>query len=427
MDKNKITAFLLILLIFVGYAWFSSSDRQEVASAGSGVQNEVVKTEADTTAEELTVLTAEERIANDSIAKAAAEARAISAYGEMLYSAQNKQKEEYTLQNDKVKIGISTLGATINSVELKDYKTWDDKPLYLFNEESALFDLKYRTAVDVNTSKYVFTSTSSQKDVTVTGDSASLSFRLYNDSTAYVEYIYTLAAEAYQVDLRVNFVNMDYIVDRGQKNMTLNWAMDALQTEKGFDYENQNTNLSYKLTAEDGIDELSMGTSDKQAIAGQIQWVAYKKQFFSSILRYNASFDGGELSYQNLPASSGELKHFDAVLNVPFSADKSSYDFSFYFAPNSYDLFQEYGDKIEKLVPLGWGILGWINRFLVIPVFNFLSNYISNYGWIILFLTIIIKLIIFPFTYKSYVSMAKMRIIKPEVDALNQKYPNKDQ
>ncbi|MFI3261628.1 MAG: membrane protein insertase YidC [Rikenellaceae bacterium] len=427
MDKNKITAFLLILLIFVGYAWFQSNQNQKIV-AEREAQNEIARVEAEKIAKEAAKLTPEDIIKNDSIAKATAEARAIGAYGEMLYSAQSKQKEEYTLQNEKVKIGISTLGATINSVELKDYKTWNGSPLYLFSEKSALFDIKYRTTVDINTSNFVFTPTTSKKDITVTGESSSLAFRLYSDSTAYVEYVYTLKADAYDVDLKVNFVNMNYLLDRNQKNLSINWAMDALQTEKGYSYENQNTNLSYKLTADNGIDELSIGRNAySESVNEPVQWVAFKKQFFSSIIRYNDSFSAAELSYQTLPENSGELKHFDATLSVPFSVDKTSYDFSLYFAPNSYSLFRSYGDKFEKLIPLGWGIFGWINRFIVIPTFNFLSAHIANFGWIILLLTIIIKLLIFPFTYKSYVSMAKMRLIKPEVDELNTKYPNKDQ
>lgn len=425
MDKNTLTGLLIIGLIFLGFTWYGNNQQGKINAEKAKIDS-INMVEAAKIAEELKLSQAEFQ-KNDSLAKVNAESRAKNVYGEMLFSAQNATEEQYTLQNDKVVIGISTRGATINSVELKDYKTWDEKPLYLFSQKSALFDLRYRTNVDVNTSEYVFTPTTSQKVVTVTGDSSSVAFRLYNDSTAYVEYVYTLKKDDYEVGLKINFVGMEYMMDNRQGDMTLKWAMNALQSEKGYDYENQYTTLAYKLTSEDEVEEFSVSNEDSKTVENKIKWVAFKQQFFSSIIVAKDDFVNGDLSYKVLGESSGELKHFNADLNIPFSSDKKSYDFSLYFAPNSYDLFKDYGYDFKELIPLGWGIMGWINRFLIIPVFNFLSEYISNYGWIIFFLTIIIKLLIFPFTYKSYVSMAKMRIIKPDVDALNEKYPNKDQ
>lgn len=424
MDKNTLTGLLIIGVIFLGFTWYGNNQQAEVLKVQATIDSinnvEIAKTEEALRAQPEFQL-------NDSIAKVRRDETLKQAYGNELFLAKKNKEEQYTIQNDKVIIGLSTLGATINSVELKDYKTWNNKPLILFSKESALFNLKYKSALDVNTSEYVFTPMSKENNITVSGDGSSLAFRLYNSSDAYVEYVYTLKDGDYEVNLKINFVGMDNIIDTNQSDITLKWSMSVLQNEKGYTYENQYTNLFYKLTSDSGVEELSLGNSERETVENEIEWVSFKNQFFSSIIYAKDGFKDGELAYKTLPEGSGELKHFDATLNIPFSTSQKSYDFSLYFTPNSYDLLKTYDKNFQELIPLGWGILGWINKFIVIPTFNFLSEYIGNYGWIILLLTIIIKLIIFPFTYKSYVSMAKMRLIKPDIDKLSEKFPNKDQ
>lgn len=428
MDKQTLTGLVLIGIIFLGFTWYGNIQQEKIVSEKTRIDS-INRVELEKTARELALnQPATSTIENtDSVINASRVERAKNTLGEILFEAQNTTPENYTIQNDKIVVGITTKGATVNSVMLKDYNTWDGKPLYIFSEQSSVFDLVYRTNLDINSSLFNFSSVTDKKDVVVDSTPGSIKFRLYNDSLSYIEYVYTLTPGSYELGLAVNLVGMDQLLDPRQSDFTIKWASDALQSEKGYDYENQYTTLAYNQPLSDNVEEFSIGDSKQETVNTKIKWVAFKQQFFSSIFIAKDDFLNGDLSYQTLTPGSGELKHFEAILKVPYSTGKSSYDFSFYFGPNSYNIMKSYDQNFQKLIPLGWGILGWINRFIVIPTFDFLSKYIANFGWIILLLTIFIKLIIFPFTYKSYISMAKMRLLKPDIDALAEKFPKKEQ
>lgn len=428
MDKNTLTGLVVIGAILLGFTWYGNNQQEkinkELARKDSIEQVELNKKRALEVKPEAEI---GEAVVDSAMVNARVE-RMRNILGSELYEAKQGIESEYILENDKIVVGISNKGAIVNSVMLKDYKTWDGQPLYLFNKESAKFDLSYRTTIDINTSDYFFTAVNSAKKVVASTAKESISFRLYNDSLSYVEYVYSIKPGDYEIGLQVNFVDMDYLLDSNNDNFKISWSSDALQSEKGYSYENQYTTLAYAISPKDKVEELSIAESKSENAEGIVGWIAFKQQFFSSIfVSEDNTFENGEFSYTKFPEGSGKLKHFEASVNVPFKKSETAYDFLFYYGPNDYNIMKGYDRNFQDLLPLGWGIFGWINKLIVIPTFDLLSKAIGNFGWIILFLTIIIKLIIFPFTYKSYVSMAKMRIIKPEVDALAEKYPNKDQ
>ena len=219
-----------------------------------------------------------------------------------------------------------------------------------------------------------------------------------------------------------------------QTQIGIEWSNTSYQNEKGFKNENMYTTVAYRFPGERSIEELGMSEESKsKQITSSLDWVAFKQQFFSSVFiapQHNISY--ADLGFTTAQPGSGYIKDFTARMTVPYDAATEGYDFAFYFGPNKYSILKkvslaEDDDlRMERLIPLGWGIFGWVNRWFVIPVFDFLRNYIPNFGIVILILAVLIRLIISPMTYKSYVSMAKMRLIKPQVDELAKKYPKQE-
>lgn len=429
MDKKSIVGLIIIGLIFFGFSWYSGNQQQKVALERARIDSinkiELLKTAEVLKQAEQQALAAAPKA--DSASIAAVKEQEIKTMGSLLYTAMQGTEKTYTLSNDKVIVSLSNKGAQPTSVELKDFKRYDGSPLYLFKKENSLLDLNFFTTQSIKTANFFFEAMTSSSDVVIADKQGSLAFRLYVDSLSYVEYCYTLSEGSYMVDFSVDFVNMANHISPLQTDMILDWKNTSPQQERGFTYENQYTTLAYSFPAESNIEELSVSTESKsENISTKLEWVAFKQQFFSSILISKDNFLNGDLAYTTDKEGSGNIKNFSASLKVPYSLDQTKYEFSFYFGPNDYKLLKSYDSNYQKLIPLGWGIMGWINRFLVIPSFDFLGKFISNYGWIIFFLTLFIKLIIFPFTYKSYLSMAKMRLLKPELDEIGARYPKKE-
>ena len=426
MDKNSITGLVLIGIIFFGFTIYSSRQQKEIAKEQARLDSIGL---VESARSEQMVREQQALVTADSVQQTSrSENIRKQMLGETLFAATQGEETFYTLENDKIKVVLSSKGGIVYGVELKDYKTYEGKPLQLFKPRSAYFNIELFTNQSINTSQFFFKNDNGAQQVTVAeGKEGSIALRLYADSLAYVEYLYTLKSGEYMLDYQVNFVGMDGIISPAQRDFSVSWGNISPQQERGYSYENQYTTIAYNQPGSSDVEELSMSTGTKEeTINTKLRWVAFKQQFFSSILLAENNFDNGEVKYETMPEYSGDIKKFSAALRVPYSPETTSYDFHFYFGPNSYVTLKKYDDHFQKLIPLGWGIFGWINRFIVIPTFNFLGNYISNYGWIILILTIFIKLLIFPFTYKSYLSMAKMRLLKPELDAINEKFPNRE-
>ena len=262
----------------------------------------------------------------------------------------------------------------------------------------------------------------------------SVVMRLPVAERAYLEYRYliydTEAPERdYLVDFDVRLVNMAPEM-ANQTQIQIDWANTTFQNEKGFQNENMYTTLSYRFPDETSIEELGMSEGAKSKnISTQVNWVAFKQQFFSSVFIAPDNVSYANLAFDTAAPESSLLKTFTAQMGVPYTPQTEGYDFAFYFGPNKYSILKKIGEAggadiyLERLVPLGWGIFGWVNRWCVIPVFDFLRNYIGSFGIIIFILVLLVKLVISPLTYKSYVSMAKMRLVKPQIDELAKKYP----
>ncbi len=337
-----------------------------------------------------------------------------------------------TLENDVLKLQVSTKGASPYSVELKKYKTFDQKPLILFYGDSTVFGFNFytRTNRTVNTSQLYFQpqDTTNHLFISETDTARSLSLRLYAGKQSYIEYIYTLRAGSYKVDFKVNVVGMDSIIAPSTTQLDMVWCSYIRAQEKELTSENSYTSITYKFSKED-VEKLEMNGKAGEKVENlrnRVKWIAYKQQFFSSVLVADQAFENATLTIRNInDTASRMLKYMKTEAGVAYNPTQkvNQLSFWFYFGPNHYQTLKKFNLDLEELVRLGGSIVKYINRFLIIPVFNFLNKYISNYGIIILLLTIFIKLLIFPLTYKSYLSMAKMRVLKPEIDKINERIP----
>ena len=444
MDKKSLIGIVLIGVIFFGFTIYSSRQQQKYQEAMAAYEAAHPELAQPIAGDSASMATASAASLTPAQPDSVLQAREIAVLGDRLVAAKKAEPRSITVENDVMRIVFSTRGGIVQSVTLKDYTRYGKQnerndAVELFVPESAKFDLSFfikngLNNVKVNTSDYTFTA-----DPVVRSDSSQIvRMRLAVAPDAALEYEYAVYDAAvpsrdYLVDYTVRLVNMAPYMSN-QSSIDMAWSNTSYQNERGFKNENMYTTVAYRIPGEGSIDELSMSEGDKEEeISSSVEWIAFKQQFFSSVLiARGGSFSYADVAYSTAAPDSGLVKSFSASTAVPYTAQTEQYDFSFYFGPNKYAVLKKIDNAqgesllLDRLIPMGWGIIGWVSRWLVIPVFDFLRQYIGSYGWIILILAVLIKIIVSPLTYKSYISQAKMRIIKPEMDALNAKYPRQE-
>ncbi|MBN2611948.1 MAG: membrane protein insertase YidC [Bacteroidales bacterium] len=343
-------------------------------------------------------------------------------------SAATGENEFYTIENNLIKLVVSSKGGRPYSVELKKYKTHDSLPLILFSGDSTIFGLNfgYQDRL-ISTNDLFFQALSDEKNLYAGEDSVSLSLTLNASEGKYIKYTYTVHHDKYMVGFNVDFVGLEEISTRSTQSVDLNWEMYVPQQEQEKKNENIYTTIYYKPYQNDVEYFNARSNKDKMSeeIPAKVTWIAFKDQFFSSVLISDDPFETPKVEYFNLPDEDRFLKKLRAEIGVPFyHSGNESVSMKFFFGPNKYNLLKKYKEyELKELVPLGNNIIKWINQYVIISIFDWLSKFISNYGLIILLLTIIIKIGLLPLTYRSYLSTAKMRVLKPQIDELNAKYP----
>lgn len=365
------------------------------------------------------------RMALETLRKAVADAHKYKAFAGKL-GGENVEK---VMENDLMRVTFSSRGGRVSQVELKNYKTeltTPETPVRLFRNESDGYSFVLTTADQrLNTSEFNFTP--------VAESDTSMLMKLELADGAWWGIRYSMQPGSYLVRMQVVQEGMASVLPASTATMGFRWHQTLGRNEKGRTFEERNSSIRYKYAGE-GPEELSSSKDDSEELTGRVRWVAFTNQFFSSVLMAKDYFSAVRLDSKVLKEADW-LKDMDAAAELPYSvADGAAADFCFYFGPNDYPLLSDIDDTIypdedmdlTSLVPLGWGLFRWINQIIVIPVFDFLGRYIANYGIIILLLTLFIKLILFPFTYKSYKSQARMRVLAPEITAINEKYPGQE-
>lgn len=328
-----------------------------------------------------------------------------------LAKAENKT---VTLENADVKVSVSSKGGKISQVELKNYKTFDGKPVMLIKEGTGKYSYRFTAGnTIVNTEDLYFTAGD------VTDNAITMTLNIPGGKS--VQHVYALDKTGFMLKHRLVLNGMQDVIPQQQNTIGLNWESLVLKNEQDSSISSQNTTVHYN-TAEDDHDYLSETGDEEKKLEEKAKWVSFKQQFFSQTLISEQPFASANISTA-VSTNPNYLKDLRAQLALPYEHKPvQQYNMQFYFGPLHYKTLKSYDLNLEKQIPLGWGIFGWVNKFIVIPAFNFLGQFIGNYGIIILLLTLYIKLILLPLTYKSYLSTAKMRLLKPELDELKAKY-----
>ncbi|MBQ7878902.1 MAG: membrane protein insertase YidC [Bacteroidaceae bacterium] len=431
MDKNTIIGFLLIGLVLFGYTYLNQPDPSQI-EAQRKYQDSIAAIEhARQQAENKEIAAQEEamtKLSNDS--------------SSVMFNVLNGKEQFITLKNNNVDIRISTLGARICSATLNDYKDQQGNLLTLFNEQDEIVIDKGRRSETIgNTMNFTIDGkehniyTSELYFTPVEQSDSSVVLRLAFAEDKYIDFAYTLLGDSYMLNLAIEAHNMEGFFPSSTREMRITWDQLMRQQEKGFTFEQRYSTLTYKLT-DDDTDYLSEISNDKENINEPLDWVAFKNQFFSCIMIAGDEFNDVTLKSDTLNEGRGYLKNLSVEMYTPFDpSGKVATDIQFYFGPNKYSILKDCnelainGDKdlqLHKLIYFGWPIVRWINRFFIMYLFDWLTGWGLNMGIVLLLLTIIVKVVVYPFTYKSYLSSAKMRALKPHIDAINAKYPKQE-
>ena len=423
MNKNTLIGFVLIGLILFGFSWYNSKVYNEQQRAAF-VADSLAAVEALKNAPKIdsAALALQEQ---GEMAQNAMSGSSVPVYADsLLEQSRFGQEEFYTLENNKIKVSFTTKGAQASSVLIKDYFTYDSLDLYLVKENASNLDMEFYSDFH-----RAFLKSSTFNYTKVAQTDSSLVFRLAFADNAYVEHVYNLSPDSYMLDFDVKMVGMDKYIRNGSQ-MLVNWKMNVPRLEKGYDNEKNYSSVFYKFPNEEEVEDLGFRNAESsESLSTKVEWFAFQQQFFSAIMVAENSFSQGDLSYKFYPVTDPDknLMECNAKMQIGYeAAQEVSVPFKFYFGPNLYKELKSYDYGFENIVPLGGWLIGWINRVIIINFFDYLSRFISNYGIIILLMTIAIKLVISPLTLKSYMSSAKMRVLKPEIEKINAKYPNKE-
>ncbi|MFZ7116246.1 MAG: membrane protein insertase YidC, partial [Bacteroidota bacterium] len=420
MDKNSIMGLSIIGLIIIAYSIYTQPSVEEVNAAkmrrDSIERVQTLAKEAAIVAEQKNQIVIPDSTTeiSDSV-KVELEKQKFGDFA----SASQGVEQILTLENNLVKVSLSSKGGKIKSVQLKDYKTWDGRPLYLMNNDSNVFNLSLSAQNRIiNTEELYFTASGTA------GSKNSVNLRLPAGDKKYIEFAYSLPENSYMVNYQVNVVGLEDVIAQNSSFINVDWKDIVTQQEKSITNERAATSIHYRFTDEE-VDYISETKNEKKDLKTRVQWIAFKQQFFSAVLISDQSgFESPTVETKSDENSKQIVKEMTAAFSLPYDRKPvQTYNMQFYFGPNNYqDLKKIDNLHLEKLIPLGWGIFGWVNRFLVIPTFHFLDGFNMNYGLIILILTILVRIIILPLTYGSFKSQAKMKVLSPEMAEINEKF-----
>ena len=419
MDRNSVIGFALLGVLFVGYIFFNQK-QQTSAKREKDRQDSIANVNKPKPVD--TAAYASGGVPDSS--------KLASAYGTFAGAA-NGTHQTTVLENKVLKITFSNQGGQPTLVQLKQFKDFEGKPLMLANSSFNRISLQVpaNNNTQLNTADLYFTGGTVQQ---LADGSQAISYRLpTSNPEQYLEYVYTLKQDGYAVDFDIHAIGLENVLPASQKTLSLQWDAENDKQEKDMQNERQNNQVHYR-DVNGKHDYFTLQRTTHEKWDNQLQWVSVKQQFFNTtfIARKDAHFNSAEINAK-VPESANIVGQTFTTLEIPYNR---AHDFTFpieiYYGPNHYSTLKSFDNGLESIIPLGSGIFAfvkYVNKWIIIPVFNFLSGFIGNYGLIIILLTIFIRLLIAPFTYQSYVSQAKMKVLKPEIDALKAKHGDDQQ
>ena len=420
MDKNTIIGLVLIAAVLIGFSWYNTKEEAQLQPPHATEQ-----TNAQTSKQ--TAAQAQEAAQKLKLMQEATDTTAL------FHQATKGQAHEVVLQNSKVSVKLNTKGAAISEVRLKDYKSYNDfkdgkkADLLLYNANDASLSL----LIDTKTSQIAF---SNYYFTPVNATDTTVTMRLADTNGACIDLEYKLLPDNYLVNFTVKTKGLQAYLPSKSNTLQMVWNDRVAQHEKGFYFENMYSTLTYKLH-DDDTEKLSENADEEEKAKGSVDWIAFKNQYFSAVLMSATPMEEATLKSKQLEENGGYLKDYHAEMNTPFDATgKKDTKFQFYFGPNNYRLLQsmdrykvsEHDNDLQGLVYLGWPVVKWINRFFTLYVFDFFTKLGLPMGVVLLLITLLLRAIVYVPTRKSYLSSAKMRVLKPKIDEIAKKYPKQE-
>ncbi len=414
MDKNSIIGFILIGVILFGFTFYQSKEQKKQA---------LIQAKQDSIA----FVEAQKQAVRDSARQKQLEKTPVKEEVNTIYKNESlasyltKQEEIIRLENNKFVVEFTTKGAQPYSVKLKNYRNYDSTDTYLFKPKKSDLSILLYANEYINTADFVF-------DIEKKTEKQ-LVMRLKFSETSYIEQSYTLKEDSYQLSNQLSFVGMESIIPKRVSSIDLDYRMTLPRMEKGYSNEVRYSKLDYYFPGDKKPEDIGSGKDKSETITSACSWIAFQQQFFSAILRAPNKFASGDVAVKFYKEDDPEknLMTCSAKMRIEYKAGSDvKIPFEYYFGPNHYQTLKKYDQKYEKIIPLGGWLVGWFTKYVIIPMFNFLNKSITNYGLIILLMTLFIKLLVLPFAYKSYSSSAKMQVLKPEIAKLSEKYPKQE-
>jgi len=425
-DLNSLIGFVLLGAIMIWYFYNNQPTPEQIANQkAQQVQDSINRLSPAVNMNDAVVDSPDHSTVSetDSVTYAQTQNR----LGAFAYSASlpSARDNETVLENELVVIKVSNKGGQITEVLLKNYKTYDKLPLYIIKDQNASFNLSFATQDNRNlqTKDLYF-----EPSVTTNGNNQVLSMKLKVAADKYLEYRYELKPDDYMLDFAIKSQGMESAINTSQ-NINLDWQFKSFRTEKSVKYENQYTDLRY--LANDEFEYMNaMSDEDEEEVSG-LNWVSFKQQFFTSVLLADDKFESAKLISKNLVKDEDidtvYTKQYAAYIPLQAKNGELNYNMNMYYGPVDYAILSKYeGKQLDRIVSLGWGIFRWINKYVFIPVFSFLSSFIGNFGIVIILMTIVVRIIMSPVVYKSYLSSAKMKVLRPEMQEINDKLKGKE-
>ena len=449
MDKNTITGLALIFLILITFSYFNKPSQSQL-EAEKRQSDSIIQVEAENARQaenkakeaQLALQAKVASSASDSTAKTQVNNELKSLYG--VFSEAVKGTEHFIiLENNLMKIRLSNKGGKIYSVELKGYKRFNGEPLVLFEGDNNRFGLNFFSQnKSIQTDQFFFVPSVQDTLLTVSGsavskgkegrekfnkegkeDSKSVAMRLDAGNGVSVQYTYTLKYNSFIVDFDIQTAGLKNVMGANSNYINFAWSQQMPRQEKVSKFGEDNYATTYFKYYKDEVDKIAPTKSESKALTTKVEWVSFKTLFFSSAFIADKAFLNGQVSTKKRDKDPAFVSDMTADLTIPLdNSGSETFPARFFFGPNQYNTLKQYNINLEEELSLGWTVIGWVNKYIIIPAFDFLRRYIGNFGLIILLLTIYVKLIVAPFTYKSYISQAKMRLLKPEIEEIQKKF-----
>jgi YidC/Oxa1 family membrane protein insertase len=425
MDKNTVTGLILIVLILVGFSVFNKPSQKQTAQGNTQNSDTTSLNEGNRAALQANDSTIDLQAANattnqDSITKIN--------YGSFAALTTGEARID-SVENDLMALTFSSKGGRLTSVRLKNFQDKDSLPLMLFTESTSKFEFSFFSA-----ESRLIRSGDLNFERVKTNNPLQIIYRLAITDSSSMDFIYTLQKDDYLVDFKIKGNNLQYVLPSNTNSLDFVWSIRMKQQEQGRSFEERYSQLDYKYPGGD-MENLSAAKEAHETVDMKLHWVSFKDQFFTSIAICDKGFTSNELSSTPESASSEFVKTYSQKSAVGFDirGDQTA-EMKFFFGPIKYDLLQSYNKDIpsemkpnfQRVIPLGGSLFRWVNTGIILPLFNLFGRFINNYGIIILLLTLVIKLITFPFTWKSNVSSAKMRVLQPQIQEINDRYPGQE-